>query len=80
MKRQTLMDTYEQYYKHWNVLSCIGDHPRAVKLREEREKKLQRVKKLLALTENYESAKEFLEDIQLAKKIMKEAMQVEEFI
>lgn len=79
MKRSTLWETYDEYCKHWNVMQCVGDHPRTVRLREEREKKLQRVKELLDITENYESAKEFLDTLEFAKTIINEALENEKF-
>ena len=67
---------FKEYSKHWNVLSCVGDHPKTVELRE---KRLQRVKKIIDLAEECESPKEFLEDIALSKEIIEKAMSEESF-
>lgn len=80
MQRESLTKMYEEYCKHWNVLSCIGDHPRTVELREKREKRLQRVKKIIDLAEDCESPKELLEDIALSKEIIKKAISMERFL
>lgn len=80
MQRQSLKDMYEHYYKHWNVLATIGEHPRTVRIREERERKMQRVRKILELAEEYESPTEFLDDIALSKEIVEKAMSEEKFL
>lgn len=79
MKRQSLKDIFEYYYKHWNVISTIGEHPRTVRIREERERKLQRVGKILELAEDCESVAELLDDIALSKEIIEKAMSEEKF-
>ena len=79
MKRESLEKMLKEYSKHWNVLSCVGDHPKTVELREKREKRLQRVKKIIDLAEECESPKEFLEDIALSKEITEKAMSEESF-
>ena len=38
MKRESLEKMFKEYSKHWNVLSCVGDHPKTVELREKRKK------------------------------------------
>lgn len=79
MKRESLEKMFKEYSRHWNVLSCVGDHPKTVELREKREKRLQRVKKIIDLAEECESPKEFLEDIALSKEITEKAMSEESF-
>ena len=39
MKRESLEKMFKEYSEHWNVLSCVGDHPKTVELREKREKR-----------------------------------------
>lgn len=61
------------------MLSCIGDDPCTVKRREERDKQMQRVRKLMEVSEDCETPQEFLSDIALAKEIVESAMGAEKF-
>ena len=85
MKRESLEKMFKEYSKHWNVLSCVGDHPKTVELREKREKRLQRVKKIIDLAEECESdlnnitAQDYKDVIQISKEIIEKAMSEESF-
>ena len=61
------------------MLHCIGDDPRTVKRREERDKQMERVKKLMEVSKDCETPQEFLSDLALAKEIMESAMSWEKF-
>lgn len=78
-KRETLKKMAEICYERCGMLSCIGDSPGAVKRREERNKQMERVKKLMEVSEDCETPQEFLNDIALAKEIVENAMRAEKF-
>lgn len=59
VKRETLKKIAEKYYERHGMLSCIGDHPGTVKRREERAKKMERVRKLMEVSEDCESRRSF---------------------
>lgn len=78
-KRETLKKIAERYYERHGMLSCIGDNPATVKRREERDRQMQRVRKLMEVSEDCETPQEFLSDIALAKEIVESAMGAEKF-
>lgn len=79
MQRESLKKTYEGYVKHYEVLKCIGDDELTKKRRQKREERMQRVGKIISLSDECESPAEFLADIALAKEIVEDAMSGEKF-
>lgn len=79
MKRETLKAIAERYYEQHGMLSCIGNSTGTVKRREERNKQMKRVRKLMEVSEDCETPQEFLSDIALAKEIIENAMRAEKF-
>ena len=79
MKRETLKAIAERYYERHGMLSCIGDGSHTAKKREERDKQMERVRKLIEVSEDCETPQEFLSDIALAKEIVETAMGAEKF-